>query len=224
MEQIPGKISDLIRRIEGEQHMSSQKLNRFINEYQIETSDISEYAMYEHAPEDSYGRKTVWASDRFGIHVMTWNLGDYTALHSHGHAEWASMLFLGDASQRIYSVHGNHVELKEVQEIPAGTCFSPGISELYHAMGNSGTESFLTMHIYGSDSYTGTATDDAVVYEIEKERMLLSTGPAFINMSEAQCKRILDGKLVCDQSTRQDYIECIRPFYTRIGQEKVLSL
>jgi predicted metal-dependent enzyme (double-stranded beta helix superfamily) len=184
--------------------------------------DLSAWAQYEHDPGLSYGRSTLWSSERCGIHVMTWNPGDFTAPHGHGEADWALMYFLGDVDQRVYQVSSGQIRLQARQKIPGGSVLTPPIASFHHAMCNLGSKPFLTLHIYGSDHHRGIPTEGSRVFEIEKNRIRRSKGPAFLEMAE---NFYLDDSaeiLACDRDTREDYYECIRPYFRRTGREERL--
>ena len=186
--------------------------------------DLAPWTQGDHDPALSYGRCTLWTSERCGIHVMTWNPGDFTALHGHGEADWALMYFLGDMDQRVYDVKGSRVRLQARQKIPGATAFTPDIGAFYHAMGNLGPRPVLTFHVYGSDHHRGSPTEGSRIYEIEKKRIRRSKGPAFLEMAEEFYWNQEVEALDCDSETQRDYFECIRPFFQRIGREDRLKL
>jgi hypothetical protein len=84
-------------------------------------------------------------------------------------------------------------------------------------MGNLGKTPFMTLHIYGAYEYEGSSTDDALVFELEKDQISITSGSAFINMTPKQRKSVVSG-IQTDKDTYHDYLACIRPFYARLGQ------
>ena len=86
--------------------------------------------------------------------------------------------------------------------------------DLVHAVGNLSDIQFITLHIYGSNNYDGTVTENSKVYEIEKNRIRTTFGPAFINISDSLCKKDEQG-IDTDEKTRNDHSKIIQEFYKR---------
>lgn len=213
----PAFLQNWIQELSTTERLDAGVLRSILKQNTPSLEDLSAWVKYDHEPCFSYGRSTLWSSERCGIHVMTWNPGDFTAPHGHGEADWALMYFLGDGDQRVYEVSGGQIKLQARQKIPAGSVLTPHIAGFCHAMGNLGSKPFLTLHIYGSDHHRGIPTEGSKIYEIEKNRIRRSKGPAFLEMAENFYIDNSTEALNCDQETRQDYYECIRSYFQRTG-------
>ncbi len=205
MKTLPQSVKNIIQVIEEKQNeIDNRSLIKIGKNAGIIEKDIIQFAKFDHCKTESYGRNTLYLGENFGIYIMSWAPGDFTAVHSHGHSEWGVVCFLGNADHRTYSVEDNKIELKTTEVIRTGT-IAPVCGDLVHAMGNLSEPAFITLHIYGSNNYKGSVTEDSKVYEIEKNRIRTTFGPAFINISDELCKKDEHG-IITDTHTRNDYI------------------
>jgi len=218
MDNLPQKFQNLVHGIQEHSQMTPELLKSLVEAQNIEEGDLLPFACFDHDQALSYGRRTLFANQRFGVHVMSWIPGDFTALHGHGHAHWALLMFFGPCTHRVYEVEGENITLKGKQTIPSGTALTPPIAEFYHAMGNLSPRPFQTLHIYGCDTYSGPTTEDSLIYQLEKNQVLISKGPAFLDMPPEAVKGVLDHGIKCDSQTRADYYHCVEPFFKRIGR------
>jgi predicted metal-dependent enzyme (double-stranded beta helix superfamily) len=207
------KLSVLIDKIQNTETPDNKKLVNIIKQVNIRQQDVEQYAQYKHPKQESYGRCEIYKTDNFGIYAMSWNPGDFTAIHSHGHSEWGAVFFLGNANHRLYSVEGKFIDLVLSETIRKGS-IAPVCGKMIHAMGNLSDKAFMTLHIYGSNSYKGNITEDSEIFEIEKERIRTTTGPAFIDMSDEYCKSVETG-LKTNSKTARDYNTITQKFHAR---------
>ncbi|MEA2042082.1 MAG: cysteine dioxygenase family protein [Bacteroidota bacterium] len=179
----------------------------------ITEEELTGFSNFNHCPSESYGRQELYKADNYGIYVMSWNPGDFTAIHSHGHSEWGAVYFLGNAEHRVYRAEGNTLKLM-IAEIIKKKSIAPVCGQMVHAMGNLSDRSFLTLHIYGSNTYKGAITEDSIIYEPDKNRRRTTVGPAFLNISDRFCKHDQAG-IVNDEATRQDFKNFSKAFFSR---------
>lgn len=215
---LPACIDNLVAAMQGGSPVRANVLTSIIEQVEIDFEALAPLGAFDHDPTLSYGRRCLWQSAHMGIYLMAWNPGDFTALHGHGHAEWGAVVFGGDAAHRSYRVEGNAVKRISSQSISKGSVLGVCRGDYYHAMGNSGTTPFLTLHIYGAYRHQGPSTDDARVFELEKDCISLTEGSAYVNMADAHRKSMTKG-IKTDPETYADYLDCIRPFYARLGME-----
>lgn len=204
---IPQALQQIIDSIQREPDEDGHRLKRLLERVPITEQTLSAFTDFDHPAELSYGRKPVWTSDRFGIYVMSWNPGDFTAIHGHGHAEWGAVLCLGETTHRTYDVAGNDCRLAKAEVFPPGTVLSSCFAEFYHAMGNLSSTRFLTMHVYGSETHKGPATEGARVFDLSHNRVRISRGPAFLELPAEAVITDSPG-IETDASTREDFLRC----------------
>ncbi|MCF6367062.1 MAG: cysteine dioxygenase family protein [Bacteroidales bacterium] len=207
MKTLPHSIQNIITKLKTNKVTENITLIKIIENAGISKDELLKYATFNHCKTESYGRNTLYQDKNFGIYIMSWAPGDFTGIHSHGHSEWGVVYSLGDADHRTYKVNGNKVELETSEIIPEGTA-APVCGDLVHAMGNLSDKSFLTLHIYGSNSYSGVITEDSKLYEIEKDRIRTTVGPAYLNISDTFCKKDVQGIETC-KKTKDDYYKLI---------------
>ncbi len=214
MKTLPQAIQNIIKALQRpKQVLNNDLLIEIINNANISKEELLKYSTFDHCKTESYGRNTLYLNDNFGIYVMSWSQGDFTGIHGHGHSEWGVVYFLGDADHRTYKVEGNKVELDVAEVIKEGSA-APVCGDLVHAMGNLSQKPFITLHIYGSNSYKGTITEDSQLYEIEKNRIRTTLGPAYLNISDELCKKSKQG-ILTDEKTNSDFYSLIQQFYKR---------
>jgi len=170
-EQPPVFLRNWIQELSSAARLDAGVLRAILENNRPGVADLAAWAQFDHDPGLSYGRSTLWTSERCGIHLMSWNPGDFTAIHGHGEADWALMYFLGDIDHRVYQFSGGQLRLQARQRISGGTVLTPDIACFHHAMGNLGTKPSLTFHIYGSDHHLGIPTTGSRIFELEKNRI-----------------------------------------------------
>lgn len=214
---ISQKLTKLIKKIQAENAMNNQRLAYFIEEAGIEEEDIFPFSNFKHPVSESYGRSELFCADNFGIYVMSWCKGDFTAIHSHGHSDWGAVYFLGDADHRTYYAKNKELKLLSSEIIKNGS-IAAVCGDMVHAMGNLSSAPFLTLHIYGSNSYCGRITEDSRVFELDKNRIRTSIGPAFLNIEDCYCKYDEEG-IVTDMKTIDDFNQITEEFFNRIKKK-----
>jgi len=217
-EALPGCLQDLIRLLPQKRvDEEALALTGIIDAARIDFEQLYPLGAFDHDPALSYGRRCLWQGDHAGVYLMAWNPGDFTALHGHGRAEWGAVVFGGETVHRRYRVEDNRVSLLAASTVPAGKVLGVCRGDYYHAMGNHGNKPFLTLHIYGAYGHQGVSTDDARVFELEKNQISTTGGSAYLNMRDEHRKTVIGG-IQTNRETYYDYLACIRPFYERIGE------
>jgi len=211
METLPQSAKNIIKALQEKKEIQNKTLVDIVKNSGIAEKEYDCFAKFDHCKTESYGRNTIFQGKNFGIYIMSWSPGDFTAVHSHGHSEWGVVYFFGNADHRTYSVEANKIELMTSEIIKKGT-IAPVCGDLVHAMGNLSDQVFITLHIYGSNNYIGSVTEDSKVYEIEKDRIRTTFGPAFINIADNLCKKDVQS-LNTDERTRNDHSSLIKQFY-----------
>ncbi len=203
----PPEINELIDKLGNLNFIDNNLLVKIIEKLKITEESLLQYAVYNHKPDESYGRRRIYRANNFEIFVMSWMPGDFTAIHNHGHSEWGIVYFLGNALHRSYESEENKLKLTKTEIIPIGT-IAPVCGNLTHSMGNSTDKPFITLHIYGSNSYEGIITEDSKIFDVNNNRIITTTGPAYINMKEEYCKNI-DTGIETDENTKKDFDKLI---------------
>jgi cysteine dioxygenase len=203
-------IADLI---ESSHRIDNTFLVALLREAKLKAEDFRKYYTFKHDVAQSYGRSVVYEGRNFIIYVMSWAPGDFTAIHSHGHSDWGSVVFFSDTNHRLYHAKGLKIELVEKSIIPKGSVV-PVTGDFVHAMGNLTDTQFMTLHIYGSDKSVSNANDFSKIYEIEKKQIRTTNGAAYINISDEYCKKTDQG-LLTNVETLVDYMQIILPYYKK---------
>ena len=214
-------LQTLVNTIEHNYTPNFPNLTALISKLDLKRKDFLEYNQFDHPRQDSYGRNKIYTGKNFTIFLMTWNPGDYTAIHSHGHCDWGAVLFFDEVSHRLYKVDGNEIHLANKGMIPAGTIV--GVKgDLVHSMGNNSDLPAITMHIYGSNGSLSNANNDSRVYELEKKTISVTNGEAYFNLDPARAKERIQG-IISDNDTISDYFSILLPFYRKIGDHAMIE-
>ncbi len=214
MKTLPRSIQYIIENLQKNgQNIDNDILIKIVKDAKILKDELIKFSTFNHCKTESYGRNTLFIGENFGLYIMSWSQGDFTGIHNHGHSEWGVVYFLGDADHRTYTVKGNEIKLEKAEVLKEGA-IAPVCGDLVHAMGNLTQEPFITLHIYGSNSYKGAITEDSNLYEIEKNRIRTTLGPAFLNISDDLCKENKQGIKTCSK-TKDDYLKFVQAFYKR---------
>jgi cysteine dioxygenase len=188
-------IDRLVSLLETEEKLTPKSVAELVAKADMKFEDLVPYADYEHPITDGYGRQMVRLTDRYEIMVMTWNPGDFSAVHDHGYTQWGAVQVFGHVMHNIYSNVGPEFHLSK-QEIIANKSIVKVNNPLIHQMGNVTSDPYLTLHVYGADGVDGIITADSKIYELENEVIKHTTGGAFFNLPDAEVYNLAPMKSV----------------------------
>lgn len=170
----------------------AERLLELVASAGVTADELEPWADYRHSPWDSYGRQLVWHGGHFELMVMTWLPGDFSAIHDHGLAQWGAVQCFGAAEHDTFTLRGRH--LSHESSLP----YSPGQirivnSGLIHQMGNAGSQSFLSLHIYGADVNREEITGNARVFEVDQGCIQFTNGGVFFGLPDREILRSQPG-------------------------------
>ncbi|MCU4173670.1 cysteine dioxygenase [Carboxylicivirga sp. N1Y90] len=209
---ISQSLQNLIESINNECVLNNTIITNIIKQNKIVEKDIEPFTTFDHPDCMSYGRELIFKNEQFKILLMSWKPGDFTAIHNHGETEWGCVCFFGEAVHRLYSTKNNELKLIKKDKISSGQVLAVKGS-VTHMMGNAGEKSFVTLHIYGSNTKNKCGSE-VTVYMPEFQKMVSTSGSAYINMpnnlilTESAFSKTQNETLV-------DYLQLIKPFYKR---------
>lgn len=218
------ELPQCIRKIIGELNripvLDNETLNNLVLQTGIPEKELEAFRRFDHAEDLSYGRQELYSNERFKILLMSWRKNDFTAIHNHGATEWGCVFFMGSATHRIYAMGNSKLTLKRKDVFQAGQ-IADVCGNFIHIMGNSGTEDFMTLHIYGSDSDVPENESLAEIYAPERNKLFYTHGEAYLNISN---ELIRDEKYFnqIEPDALVDYLLLVKPFYSRIKKGSIL--
>lgn len=222
MEKVYSKnLERLVQDIKHQKFVTNPLVSEIVENNHVSESDVADYVLYNHLPNESYGRQLIYDNGNFKILLMSWKSGDFTAIHNHGYTEWGCVYFFGNATHRLYSVTNDELKILKKDNFSKGQIASV-CGDLTHIMGNSGTEDFTTLHIYGSNTRKNDVSKDAIVYLPELNKEVTTMGTAFLNMDK---NLILTEKPIMNMNHEvvADYFSLVKPYYERNGLFSVLK-
>jgi len=221
MKELPVSLQNLITSIENEKVLNPKKIKELVELANVQEEDLMPWADFGHPLEDGYGRKMVHNGGDFEVMVMSWNPTDFSSIHNHGYTDWGAVQLFGTAQHHIYNLK-NNVLTTAKKEILLPRQIVKVNNPLIHQMGNLTTKPYLTLHIYGCDNGVELLTEDAKVYELEKGRIVTTTGGAFFNLPEKEVTLESVG-LVADETTFLDQAYYLLQYYNRMDQTPALE-
>lgn len=194
----------LIHTLEQTTSLTPAQAKNLLIKANISPKDLVFWADFEHPDTDSYGRKLVFQGKNFEIMVMSWNSGDFSAIHDHGSTQWGAVQCFGKAEHYIYSFTEGILTTVKSDHYTPGEVYAVD-HNLIHQMGNAGDESFLSLHIYGCQEASASITADARIFDLLENSIQYTDGGVFFCLSELQINRRIYG-LKADQKTmNRDY-------------------
>jgi len=219
--EFPVNIQKLIIGLENTQSINSHLVTELVSQSKVCPADLKRYESFGHNPGESYGRKLIYDNGRFKILLMSWKSGDFTAIHNHGYTEWGCVYFFGNATHRIYEVENGELRMIDKENFLDGQV-APVCGDLIHIMGNAGKTDFTTLHVYGTTTDGQKALKDALVYFPELDKMVTTTGPAFLNIDNSYIVKEEPFKKI-NPETFADYIQLVTPFFERNNLLELLN-
>lgn len=218
---LPG-LSRLVKLIESEEKLNATTLVECIKTARIDIPDLIPYADFDHPIEDGYGRKLAYQGKHFEIMVMSWNPGDYSAIHDHGHTTWGAVQVFGHVMHQTFAIRKNIFKLTRKEIVPSGTIIKVN-NALIHQMGNVTSSPYLTLHIYGDNVLEGDVTADSRIFELETGMIKHTTGGVFFNLPEDKVYDI-SAMPEIDASTFIHQAAILLEYYQRLPQDQMDNL
>jgi len=219
MAELTSGIGRLKELIEGDDDMTIHKAANYIQEAAINIEDLIPYAQYNHPPEEGYGRKMVVEGKGYEIMVMSWNPGDFSAIHNHGNTTWGAVQVFGHVMHHTFKEKYNSFSLISKEILPYGTIITVN-NLIIHQMGNVTSNPYLTLHVYGADNFKGGVTDDSRIYEVETGLIKHTSGGAFINLPDQEVYN-LEKMPEVDYQTLVHQTSILIPYYQRFKEDKI---
>jgi hypothetical protein len=218
--ELPDCIKEIISGLNSHRELTNDTVAEIVGSAGVTLEAVSDFTLFDHGAELSYGRKSVYECDKYKVLLMTWCPGDFTAIHNHGATEWGAVLFLGTTTHRLYEIKNGTLSLSGKHLFKKGQIV--GVTgSLTHIMGNSGREPVASLHIYGTNTVFDENSDDAKVYSPEHNKCFSTDGSAFLIMD----KELINAEEPFDSisnDARFDYYELIKSFYKRNKRTDVL--
>jgi predicted metal-dependent enzyme (double-stranded beta helix superfamily) len=208
--------------IEQDKEMSLVKAEQYLRQAQLEIADLMPYADFDHPVEDGYGRKMVVDSEHFEIMVMTWNPGDFSAVHDHGYTTWGAVQVFGNVMHHTFSMSKDLFRLTRKEILPEGAIVKVN-NALIHQMGNVTSSPYLTVHLYGNSQRHGNITADSRIFEMESALIKHTTGGAFFNLPNEAVYEI-EKMPEIEHATMVHQLSLLIQYYQRFDEEKAEEL
>jgi len=217
---LPDELNKLIGDINNAGKIDNYLIKEIVDANKLSGKNLSLFENFNHDNKKSYGRRLIFENEYFKLFLISWKIGDFTAIHNHGNTEWGCVYFFGDASHRSYKIIDDEIlSFKKgffYEGQNASVC-----SNINHMMGNSSSKEFATLHIYGSNKGCENISENSKVYLPECLKVVTSKGPAYLNMdkdliiTEKQNLKISPDVLL-------DYCTLVKSYYERTKQFEII--
>jgi predicted metal-dependent enzyme (double-stranded beta helix superfamily) len=219
--QLPDCIVKLTRELSNIPDVNNEIVSEVVGRAGLSEASLSHFNLFNHPGAESYGRRLLYESEKFKILLMTWDPGDFTAIHNHGETEWGGVFFFGNATHRLYEFEYGKLKLSRKDIFEKGQTAAV-CGDLTHMMGNPGKTGFMTLHIYGSNKNLNDRLNNEKVFLPEHKIVATTNGPAFLNVAE-EIKISEEFFNNYTEDTLLDYFDLIKPFYQRNKREDQLK-
>jgi predicted metal-dependent enzyme (double-stranded beta helix superfamily) len=216
--QYPESIQKLIDLIKSNDNITPKRIKELIEEANIQPEDLAPWADFNHPKEDGYGRKMIYDAGYFEIMTMSWNPGDFSGIHDHGYTEWGAVQVFGTAQHHSFKYKGNTLTTTRKEVLLPGEIVKVN-NPFIHQMGNNTTTPYMTLHIYGSNSRDELVTQDSKIYEVEKGRVIVTSGGAFFDLPVGSYV-VESDDLETDASTMLDQSFYLMKLFERMDQNE----
>ncbi|MFQ5451489.1 MAG: methyltransferase domain-containing protein [Nitrospinaceae bacterium] len=206
---LPAALQQLIHWVKSERTMSPHKARDLLLQGDLKMEDLEPWAEYDHPAENSYGRRLVFDGGFFEMMVMSWDPGDCSAIHDHGHTQWGAVQIFGPAEHAVFLVQDGEIKTLNRTKMKAGQVLAVG-HQLVHQMHNPTNFRFLTFHLYGNHERNHSVTADARVFVLDEHRIQRTDGGVFFALPPAAVQRIEPGPRPDFMTWLRDIVELLK--------------
>jgi len=183
---ISSSVLRIISALQEAENLNVNAITRILMDANVKAEDLLEWQMFNHSPEDSYGRKLIYQADHFEILTMSWDPGDFSTIHDHGNTKWGAVQIFGPAEHATFRLEDDHLSTIARWQVNTGDVL--GVSHtLIHQMGNPHKDqSFISLHVYGVDTKTENITGDSRIFDLDKNQIQRVDGGVFYALPESE--------------------------------------
>jgi len=185
-------LQNLIETLQRSLHFTPRQIQRLVENTNITSEELMPWVDFDHPVTDSYGRKLVYDGGHFEIMVMSWVPGDFSGIHDHGSTQWGAVQCFGAAEHYIYRFTNGLLSTLEPAHYAPGMVRAVDHS-LIHQMTNSGTEPFLSLHVYGCAQPNPSITGNARIFDLLEGSIQYTDGGVFFCLPESQINQRVYG-------------------------------
>lgn len=208
MENHPSQsLKRLVDAIKKYNPTSNRDIESLVQKHPINRHEILPLNNFVHPDNESYGRRQLYANDRFSIYLMSWCPGDFTAIHDHGTTQWGCVVALDDFTHRLYQFNHNKLVIKDNKPFLKGQTAKVH-SNVIHLMGNNSNNNALSIHIYGTNEPDRKVAQHSRIFYPEIKKMTFTHGAAYLFNPQNDTDKLIDFENI-DEATRSDYFALI---------------
>lgn len=216
-------VQNLLTAIKEEGKLTPFRAGEIVEKTNVSEEDLMEYADFDHAVEDCYGRKLVFDNGNFEVMVMSWNPDHYSSIHNHGYTQWGVVQVFGNAHHLIFHEKNEELRFSKKEYLSKGGVVKVN-NKFVHQMGNGSSTPYMSLHVYGCNDRTEDITADARNYDLEFDRISQTTGGAFFNLPENEIYNFEKGPRPTDEVLLH-YTNLLLMYYNRQpASEKIETL
>lgn len=189
---LPEEIEKLIKKINDAESLTPSVLTQLLKNSDVTPDDLKPWTDFDHPSEDSYGRKLVYKSDKYEMMVMSWNPGDFSAIHDHGFTQWGAVKIFGRAEHATFRAEDGNISTLARWQVKEGETL--GVSHsLIHQMGNPTDQPFVSLHVYGDNTTHENITGEARLYDPYRKTIQRVNGGVFFSLPPQDILREEEG-------------------------------
>ena len=201
---IPKSIQFIINALNQQTTLKPSKIVQIVKSANVIVEDIMPWADLDHPVTDSYGRKLVYDGGHFEIMVMSWQPGDFSAIHDHGFTQYGAVQIFGPAEHATFRDEDEYLITLNRWIVNPNDVIGVG-HRLIHQMGNpTEDQPFISLHVYGTPDQVDCVTGEARIFDVENGKISRVNGGVFFGIPEEEIVKIEEGP-IGDFTTRLRY-------------------
>lgn len=181
---LPTSLETILNACETDGIETAADAIRILKAANVQREDLQPWADFNHPVRDGYGRRAVKVGPHYELMIMSWNPGDFSAIHDHGNTQWGAVLYFGTAEHASYKIDGDTLCTKERTTMTTGQ-INPVDHDLIHQMGNASDQPLMSLHLYGCQEPVDGVTGDARIFDLLNQEIQTTDGGVFYCLEES---------------------------------------
>lgn len=181
---LPESLAKITEQIKDRPGLTPAAIRQIVQAANVQAKDLMPWADFGHPVEDSYGRKMIYKAGNYEIMAMSWQPGDFSGIHDHGHTQWGAVQVFGPAEHATFRVGEKEMITLARWQMEPGEVVGVQHS-LIHQMGNATDQPFLSLHVYGCLEDQKSITGDARVFDLVGQQIQRVDGGVFFALPES---------------------------------------
>jgi hypothetical protein len=172
--------------------MTSQLAGLWLQQCAIEKQDLVSWTRFDHNPSDSFGEALIHTGSGFALKLLSWQPGDFSAIHALPDCDWAAMRLFGTAELAEFAGTGGLLHTMRRRLVDPGSVVSLD-AEMILQIGNRSQEQFVSLHLFGLPAQSDAHELQLHIYDLDDGQIQVARGAAHYLLPEGRIAGRLTG-------------------------------